>query len=144
MKSSEVSSKMPGWLGPIIPDCHRRYDVSARDHLTDLLLWSKRKKVRKPMGTGKQPFHLFEGDKLDSVCPDVMLVDLVGHQEEIVAIGELDDLLNDVFGEHGGGRVPWVDDHESSGHTNYAVDWRLVLNIETSGCVDRDTSSIKQ
>ena len=95
------------------------------------------------MGTGKQPLHLFEGDKLDSVCPDVMLVDLVGHQEEIVAIGELDDLLNDVFGEHGGGRVPWIDDHESSGDTKNMVDWRLVLTIETSGGVDRDTGLYK-
>ena len=109
------------------------------DNLSSPFLRCKRKKATQQLTAGKQPFHLFEGDKLDSVCPDVMLVDLVGHQEEIVAIGELDDLLNDVFGEQGGGGVPWVDDHESSGDTMNTVDWRLVLTIETFGVVDRDT-----
>ena len=39
-------------------------------------------------------FHLFEGVELAAVGVDVVLVDLVGEDEEMVLVSELDDDLD--------------------------------------------------
>ena len=38
--------------------------------------------------------HLFEGVELAAVGIDVVLVDLVGEDEEVVLVSKLDDVLN--------------------------------------------------
>lgn len=46
---------------------------------------------------------------------DVILVDLVGKDEELLLLRELNDVLDVLLGQHLAGRVPGVDDDDGSG-----------------------------
>lgn len=45
-------------------------------------------------------YYLLEGVELWALGVDIILVDLVSHQEELLLVGKLDDIFNVLFWQH--------------------------------------------